>query len=310
MSLFRTVDDKTTEPAARSAHPFGAVTKFVPAPVRRMHGRFNVTARVLGRIGSLEVRLARSREEVKAAQQLRYRIFYEEMTAQPSALQRVLRRDMDLFDLYCDHLLVIDRDRIGPLSHRIVGTYRVMRESGAALAGRFYTAQEFDLDPLLRRHAGKRFLELGRSCVMKEYRVKRTVELLWQGIWSYVLEHRIDVMFGCASLAGTKPRDLALPLSFLKANATAPAEWNVEPLPVPGRAVRLDAFGACENQRKALMSLPPLLKGYLRLGGYIGNGAMIDFQFGVTDVLIVLPVANINPRYVDYYGADAGRFAA
>lgn len=280
----------------------------MPAKVMHFVRRFDPAAPLLGRLGNLEVRLARNTAEVKAAQQLRYRVFYQEMSAQPSKLQKMTRRDRDGFDRYCDHLLVIDHARGGPIAQRIVGTYRLMRGERAALAGGFYTAQEFDIAPMLVRHSGKRFLELGRSCVLKEYRGKRTVELLWQGIWVYVLTHDIDVLFGCASLAGTDPVQLAGPLGFLQANAPAPEEWRVRALAHRGTFFEADA--AQIDARQALAVLPPLLKGYLRLGGYVGEGAVVDHQFGTTDVLIVLPRENINPRYVGHYGADAGRFAA
>ncbi|WP_198598295.1 GNAT family N-acetyltransferase [Mangrovicella endophytica] len=286
----------------------GVVEQFVPARMRRGGLRLDRQAPVLGRIGSLEVRLARSPAEVKAAQQLRYHVFYEEMNAQPSQLQRMTRRDKDVFDRFCDHLLVIDTDRAGRFGDDIVGTYRLLRDTEAARAGGFYTAGEFDIAPMLARHPGQRFLELGRSCVLKDYRGKRTVELLWQGIWSYVLAHRIDVLFGCASLAGTDLKELALPLSFLGTHAEAPAEWAVTAQ--PGRGVSLAEQPACADQKRALASLPPLIKGYLRLGGYIGSDAVIDRQFGTTDVLVVLPRSRISPRYIGHYGADAGRFAA
>ncbi|MCE7030283.1 GNAT family N-acetyltransferase [Jiella avicenniae] len=280
----------------------------MPAKMLHFVRRFDAASPLLGRLGNLEVRLARSAAEVKAAQQLRYRVFYQEMSAQPSKLQKMTRRDRDGFDRYCDHLLVIDHGRGGPIAQRIVGTYRLMRGERAALAGGFYTAQEFDIAPMIARHAGKRFLELGRSCVLKEYRGKRTVELLWQGIWAYVITHDVDVLFGCASLAGTDPAQLAGPLGFLQANAPAPEEWRVRAL--PHRGTFFDAAPAEIDPRRALAVLPPLLKGYLRLGGYVGEGAVVDHQFGTTDVLIVLPRENINPRYVGHYGADAGRFAA
>lgn len=307
MNLFRMAEAGATV-GPKPLHPFGAVVKaFVPAHVRRMKGRFDPNARVLGRLGQLEVRLARSREEVKAAQMLRYHVFYEEMSARPTRIQKMTRRDKDGYDRYCDHLLVIDRARDGTLAEQIVGTYRLMGQEGAEMAGSFYTAQEFDIAPLLARHAGQRFLELGRSCVLKDYRGKRTVELLWQGIYAYVRQHRIDVLFGCASLAGTDPKTLALPLSFLKNSAAAPAEWRVRAQPRRGVTV---GDVACSDPKRALASLPPLLKGYLRIGGYIGEDAVVDHQFGTTDVLVVVPVANINPRYIEYYGDESGRFAA
>jgi putative hemolysin len=268
----------------------------------------------LGRMGALEVRLARSAAEVRAAQALRYRVFYGEMqaTADPRTLLR--RRDADVFDRYCDHLLVLDHDdvEIRPFRKarpRIVGTYRLLRQTVAERHRGFYTAGEFAIEPLLARHAGLRFLELGRSCVMKPYRSKRTVELLWQGIWAYVLNHGIDAMIGCASFEGTDPEALALPLSFLHHHASAESEWLVEAR--PERAVVMNRLPIeAVDMRAALNGMPPLIKGYLRLGAMVGRGAVVDRQFGTTDVMIVLPVDRISERYVKYYGADASRYAA
>jgi putative hemolysin len=281
------------------------VQALIPAPVRPLRGRFDPNGRVLGRIANLEVRLARSKDEVRAAQALRYRVFYEEMSAKPSALQKLTRRDKDGFDRFCDHLLVIDKDRG---EGEVVGTYRLMPPERARLAGGFYTASEFQIDDLVARHPTKRFLELGRSCVLKEYRSKRTVELLWQGIWAYLQANRIDVLFGCASLEGTDPEALAPMLALLGQAAPPPEEWRVGAQ--AHRAVPMTGRPAVEDGRKLLAALPPLVKGYLRLGGYIGPDAVVDAQFGTTDVLIVLPVENIGARYVDYYGDPSRRAAA
>jgi putative hemolysin len=274
---------------------------------------------VLGRIGSLEVRLAVTRKDVVRAQKLRYRVFCEEMSAIPDMMSRLQRRDMDAYDAICDHLLVVDHASAAPSfpagaigakrKPRVVGTYRLLRQEVAESHGGFYTEAEFDVGRLVAARPGSRFLELGRSCVLKPYRDKRTVELLWHGIWTYVLHHRIDVMFGCASLEGTDPERLALPLSFLHHHARAPEAWRVGP--VPGRAVAMDRLPEAAIQpRAALQALPPLIKGYLRLGAFIGDGAVVDRQFGTTDVLVVLPVDAINPRYIGHFGADAGRHAA
>jgi putative hemolysin len=265
----------------------------------------------LGRIGSLEARLARTVGEVKAAQSLRYRVFYQEMSAVSDEQTRLRRRDADEFDAICDHIVVIDHaaaatGRFGQKRSPIVGTYRVLRQDATRRHGEFYASGEFDILPLLARHPGLRFLELGRSCVLPAYRSKRTVELLWQGVWAYVLLHRIDVMFGCASLAGTDPARLAMPLSFLHHNARSPAEWLVRAQ--ADRRVDVSQFAHdAIDARHALQALPPLIKGYLRLGASIGDGAVIDHQFGTTDVFMVLPVAGISPRYIGFYGADAGR---
>lgn len=267
----------------------------------------------LGRIGSLEVRLARTVGEVKQAQALRYRVFFEEMSAVPDARALLTRRDADEFDAICDHLLVIDHaaPKIGAFGRRrspIVGTYRLLRQEVAERHGGFYTAREFDIAPLMARHPGARFLELGRSCVLPAYRGKRTVELLWQGVWAYVLTHGVDVMIGCASLEGTDPHRLSGALSFLHHNARAVDEWHVAA--VPSRHVAMNRIARdAVDARQALNSLPPLIKGYLRLGAMIGDGAVVDHQFGTTDVCMILPVARISQRYIDFYGADAGRRA-
>ncbi|HEX7881251.1 MAG TPA: GNAT family N-acyltransferase, partial [Afipia sp.] len=162
---------------------------------------------------------------------------------------------------------------------------------------------------LMERQSGLSFLELGRSCVLPPYRTKRTVELLWHGVWSYVRRHNLDVMIGCASFEGTNPDRLALPLSFLHHFAAAPEGWRASAH--PSRRVEMNRI-AKENidTKAALRMLPPLIKGYLRVGAFVGDGAVVDHQFGTTDVLIVMPVSAISGRYLDHFGADATRHAA
>ncbi|UPA24669.1 GNAT family N-acetyltransferase [Shinella oryzae] len=264
---------------------------------------------VLGRIGNLETRLARSVSEIDAAQAVRYRVFVEEMNAQLShdAVRR--KRDIDAWDMVCDHLLVLDTAIEGDAEEQIVGTYRLLRQDVAAVSGGFYSQSEFDVDALVARHPDKRFMELGRSCVLPAYRTKRTVELLWQGAWAYSLKHGVDVMFGCASFHGTVPEEHALALSFLHHNVQAKDDWSVSARPELFRVMDLmPAEGI--DARKALVAMPPLVKGYLRLGATIGSGAVVDHAFNTTDVLIVLPIGQISGRYLNYYGADAGRFAS
>ena len=268
----------------------------------------------LGRMGNLEVRLARTVSEVKRAQALRYKIFYEEKSALPDPRTQATRRDADQFDALCDHMLVLDHDvsEYGGFSRRkrpkIVGTYRLLRQDIADRNEGFYSAGEFDLQPLLDRKPGLNILELGRSCVLKPYRTKRTVELLWHGVWSYVLMHKCDMMIGCASFEGTNTSDLAVPLSFLHHHCAAPEEWNVKAL--PDLATNMNVLAKEQvNMRAAMQAMPPLVKGYLRIGAYIGEGAVIDYQFNTTDVLILLPVSAISDRYIRYYGEDASRYA-
>jgi putative hemolysin len=268
-----------------------------------------VTGDVFGRIGNLETRLARTEREIDAAQAVRYRVFVEEMKAQlpPDAMHR--QRDVDSWDAICDHLLVLDRSIEGDAEDQIVGTYRLLRQEVAMANGGFYSASEFAIDGLLARHGDKQFMELGRSCVLPAYRTKRTVELLWQGNWAYALKHGMGAMFGCASFSGVLPEQHALALSFLYHNVRAKDEWAVEALPSLSRTMDLMPVEAI-NARKALTTLPPLIKGYLRLGAMVSGSAVVDQAFNTTDVLIVLPIASISDRYVNYYGADAGRFAS
>jgi L-ornithine Nalpha-acyltransferase len=268
-----------------------------------------VTGDVFGRIGNLETRLARTDREIDAAQAVRYRVFVDEMKAQlpPDAMRR--RRDVDSWDAICDHLLVLDRSIEGDTEDQIVGTYRLLRQDVAMANGGFYSASEFAIDDLLARHSDKQFMELGRSCVLPAYRTKRTVELLWQGNWAYALKHNMGAMFGCASFSGILPEQHAVALSFLYHNVRGRDEWAVEALPSLARTMDLMPTEAI-NARKALMTLPPLIKGYLRLGAMVSGSAVVDEAFNTTDVLIMLPIASISDRYVNYYGADAGRFAS
>ena len=263
----------------------------------------------LGRIGAIEVRLARDEEEVAAAQEVRYRVFHEELGAMASAAGMRDRRDADRFDEVCDHLLVLDTGLPGPDRARIVGTYRLLRQECAAAAGGFYSGDEFELGALVARHPALRFLELGRSCVLPAYRSRRTIEALWQGIWAYVNHYGIGAMVGCASFHGTVPAAHAEALSFLAQNCRADGDWQISA--VAPRFHTMDLMPAeAVNARAAFTAMPPLIKGYLRLGAKIGDGCVVDHGFGTTDVFIVLPVGTISSRYVNHYGPDATRFAA
>ena len=272
---------------------YGAVAE-VPPPLRG----------VLASAGDLQVRLASSPDDLAAAQALRFDVFYREMAAKASPEMAAIGRDFDLYDQYCDMLLVIDQSL--PDDANVVGTYRLLRQEIAPLCGGFYTESEFDISALTGQvRADWRGLELGRSCVHRDYRNQATIQLLWRGISQYIQTHRIGFMFGCASLQGTDPQTLALPLSFLHHRFLAPAHLRVRAL--PGRYTAMDLMPAeAVNDRAALKVLPPLIKGYLRLGCYIGDGAVIDHQFGTTDVAIVLPVERIQSRYFSHFERPVG----
>jgi putative hemolysin len=281
---------------------------FLPFRIKRKTAKN--TLKIYGRMGNLDVRLAQSRKDLLRAQKLRYEVFYEEMDAIPDAATMSSRRDEDSYDAFCDHLLVVDHDKItakNPFSRKkrpqVVGTYRVLRQQVAKQKGGFYSQSEYDIAPLIAAKShSHQFMELGRSCVMKPYRNRRAVELLWQGIWNYVQEHNVDVMIGCASFPGVNPKDHALPLSFLHHFASAPDDWRVRAH--DNLYVDMNMMDAANIDAKAaLKTMPPLIKGYLRLGAVFGEGAVIDRQFGTTDVLVILPVEFIHDRYCGHFSA-------
>lgn len=253
---------------------------------------------VLDTAGTLEVRLATTVAEVEAAQRLRYDVFYREMSAQPSPAMEASGRDFDHYDELCRHMLVIDRAH----GDRIIGTYRMLTSEAAARSPNgFYTSGEYDIAEMLQQRTGQRLLELGRSCVLKDYRTGPTMQLLWRGIFVYLLRHDIALMFGCASLPGTDPAQLALQLSYLYHFHLAPEAELVRAIPsrfTPMNTLPREAIDEAETLR----TLPPLIKGYIRSGAKVGNGAVVDHQFGTTDVFIYLPMANLHQRWKSHLG--------
>jgi putative hemolysin len=287
--------------------PARMLARHAPHALKVQFLKFRRAPKTYGAIGNLEVRLARSRRDIRRAQRLRFQVFYQEMSAKPQGTTLLRRRDVDRYDRICDHLLVVDRTPLangqgGWRAPRVVGTYRVLRQSVAERNGGFYTQGEYDIAPLIARKPELSFMELGRSCVLKPYRNKRTVELLWHGLWTYVREHRVDVMIGCASFEGVEPAEHALALSFLHHHALAPEEWRVRAHADQYVSMNLLARDKVD-MKAALKAMPPLIKGYLRLGAMVGDGAVIDRQFGTVDVCMILPVAKIDPRYFAHFGA-------
>lgn len=243
-------------------------------------------------LNDVQVRLAQSVSEIEAAQNLRYRVFYEERAAIPTADMARLKRDFDQFDDICDHLLVVDNSK--PESEKVVGTYRLNRQSIAEQNFGFYTADEYNIDNLVS-YPGE-ILELGRSCVDEAYRNRPTMQLLWRGIAQYIQYHDITLMFGCASLPGVDPDEMAAQLSFLYHSALAPE--SLRPVAVPDRYVDMKRMSADKyDAKRILASLPPLIKGYLRLSGYVGDGAVVDHQFNTTDVCVIVETNNITEKY-------------
>lgn len=249
----------------------------------------------------LEVRLAAGEAEIAAAQALRYRVFYAEMGARPSAEMEARGVDFDDFDSVCDHLLVIDPAK-GAGAAGVVGTYRLIRRAVGEAFGRFYTAGEYDIAKILDK--GGNFMELGRSCVDAAYRNRSTMNLLWAGIANYVWDNGIELMFGCASLPGTDPDKLAAQLAYLHHHHLAPDDIRPRALPdlyVDMNRMPIEAI----DPRRALRELPPLVKGYLMLGGFIGDGAVIDHQFNTTDVCVMVKTELVTEKYAKHYDRTA-----
>lgn len=252
------------------------------------------------RTRDLVIRMAETPAEIAASQALRYSVFCEEMEAKASRDMALARREFDSFDEFCDHLLVFDRTK-GAGAEAVVGTYRLMRRAAATRRGQFYTSDEFDISRLLT--VPGEILELGRSCVDRDHRTGPVMQLLWRGIAAYVFHYGIDLMFGCASLPGVDQGQLDRPLSYLYHYHLAPL--SLRPRAVEDRYVAMnrlapDAF----NPREVLRELPPLVRGYLCLGGYVGDGAVIDRDFGTTDVCVVVKTDLVTDKYYRHYARE------
>lgn len=244
---------------------------------------------------SVIVRLAANAAEIEAAQRLRYDVFYEEYGAKADDKTRAQRLDRDMYDEYAHHLVVVDEC---DGQDKIVGTYRLLLQDGADQAGQFYTSQEYDLSGL--KKSGVSLMELGRSCVLEPYRTRPVLQLLWQGIADFVTDHNVGLMFGCASLHGTDVQALAEPLSYLHHFHSGPAD--LVPQAIESRYVDMNIIPKQDLQpRKAFGALPPLIKGYIRLGATIGRGAVVDEQFNTTDVCIVVQTHEVTQRYRKHY---------
>jgi putative hemolysin len=257
------------------------------------------------RVGDLQIRLAESESEIAAAQELRYRVFYEQMSARPTAAMAAARRDFDSFDAFCDHLIVIDRKK-GIGAGGIVATYRLLRREAAMRRGQFYSIDEYDISPIVA-YDGE-ILELGRSCVDPDYRSKAAMQMLWKGITDYIMHYKIGIMFGCGSLPGTDPAQHAVPLSYLYHRHLAPPEFR--PRAVASRYVSMNMLSIeAIDEKRTLVGLPPLIKGYLRLGGFVGDGAVVDQQFGTTDISIIVVTDRVTGKYIKHYTRPEGDLA-
>lgn len=264
---------------------------------------------LIAQVNELELRWAGEAREVRAAQALRYRVFYEELGAVPDPATRRERLDRDAFDDVARHLIVVDRSRSCGARLEVVGCYRLLRESTARRHGGLYTSAEFDLGGLTRERG--ELLELGRSCVDARHRGGAVMQLLWRGIALYQARHRFGMLIGCASLPGRDIARVAREVRYLHERHLAPL--GMRPCARSSRRVAHEPFAAgAYDPSVAFRRLPPLVKGYLRAGAMVGEGAVLDEQFNTIDLCIVLPTERIEARYRRKYavtGAPEPAFA-
>lgn len=250
------------------------------------------------------LRLAQSKADLLGAQRLRYEVFVEELGGDGDLVDHAERLERDAFDPHFDHLVLVDRRRDPASLTHVIGAYRVLPGDRRALAGRFYSETEFDLTPLLA--SGRKLLELGRSCVHRDHRGGTAMFHLWNGLAEYVLDRGIEILFGAASFHGTDIAELAAPLSYLHHQHLAPPALRVRALP-PHRQ-EMNLIPASQLDRKAaLAATPALIKAYLRLGGFVSDGAWTDRDFNTTDVCLVMNTAEMSARHRKFYIRKKGQ---
>jgi L-ornithine Nalpha-acyltransferase len=249
------------------------------------------------------LRLASSAEDIAAAQRLRYEVFVAELGGDGPLVDHAARLERDVFDPFFDHLVLVDNRRDPAGLDHVIGAYRVMPGDRRTAAGQFYSEGEYDLTPLL--DSGRSLLELGRSCVHADHRGGAAMFHLWNGLAEYVLERGIEVLFGVASFHGTDFATLAAPLSWLHYHHLAPPEMRVSARPLHRQEMALIPPDRLDR-KAAMAATPALIKAYLRLGGFVGDGAWIDHSFNTTDVCLVMDTGRMSARHKDFYLRKAG----
>ncbi|WP_372885803.1 GNAT family N-acetyltransferase [Shimia sp.] len=249
------------------------------------------------------LRLARSPEDIMAAQRLRYRVFVEELGGHGAMVDDANRLEKDRFDAHFEHLILIDEALQADPLDRVVGVYRLLNAQGAAAAGQFYSEDEYDLGAL--KSSGRKLLELGRSCLHPDYRGGSAMFVLWSGLAEYILENEIEILFGVASFHGADSQEFAEALSLLHHRHLAPGPLRVRARQRPFQP--MDLIPEAEiDRRRAMRAVPALIKAYLRLGGYVGEGAFVDHAFNTTDVCLILDVARMNEKQKTIYTKGIG----
>ncbi len=245
-----------------------------------------------------QVRLARDDRDRLAAQRLRYLVFVQELGGDGPGVDHERHLETDEFDPVNDHLVLVDTHRDPENLDHVMGVYRLLTDRNAAAFGRFYCDSEYDLTPL--RRSGRRLLELGRSCIHPDLRGSSAMFLLWNRLADFVLENGIEILFGVASFHGTDADALAVPLSWLHHHHLAPPELRVRALASGYQSMNLIPADRLDR-RQAMVEMPTLIKAYLRLGGFVGEGAFIDRPFNTTDVCLMMDAAAMSERHRSYY---------
>lgn len=247
-----------------------------------------------------QVKLAETQEELEAAQRLRYRVFVEELGSDGPLVDHDRRLEADRFDPCYDHLILTCDTRPG----EVVGVYRLLRDDQVARVGQYYSEDEYDLDVL--KASGRKLMELGRSCLDPGFRGGMAMFHLWNGLSRYVADHAIEILFGVASFHGTDADTLAQPLSLLHHRHLAP-----DALRVRARAAHYQPMDLISEEnldrRAAMLQVPPLIKAYLKLGGFVGEGAFVDHEFNTTDVCLILDTARMSESQKNIYSKDVAR---
>ena len=245
------------------------------------------------------IKIVEKKSELKKAQALRYSVFYKEKKAIPTITKKFLRLDYDKVDKFADHLIVIDKNKKG-IKNKIIGTYRLLRGDIAAHCGEFYTSSEFDLSKILNSYKNNQILELGRSCVHQDYRNGTIVNLLWKAIAQYVKLYDIKILLGCASFHGTDVMKYTNELSYLRKNFSLPDELSVKSLDIKIYPAYAE-INSNNNDLRTFVKLPPLIKGYLRIGGKVSHDCFVDYKFNTIDLCVVVTTDNINKKYKKKY---------
>jgi putative hemolysin len=254
--------------------------------------------------GRFTVRLAEGADDVAAAQRLRYRVFVEEVGAAATEEEAAERRERDEYDPYFEHLLLIDQEcEDADIERGVVGVYRLMRRQAAIDGIGFYGAGEYDLTLLMESETEP--LELGRSCVDAAYRGGSGMHLLWTGLGKYVTDHGIGILFGVASFHGTSTAPIAQALSYLHHNHLAPPDLRVRALEKSYAEMAILPPGEIDRI-EAMRQIPALIKAYIRLGGFVGEGAFIDHDFNTVDVCLLMDTSRMVDRYYKFYSRQRG----